>query len=97
MTDEPNPGVDELLQQIELDSSVARLNENHLIVRLPPVGDRKVPDFLPVQISDFTILPNGELMLYRASARDGKVVQHVVYVFSRDAWISFERSVAPDA
>lgn len=85
-----NPEVDALLSGIEVDAAVARMNVNDLIVQFPDPATG-VPQFMPIQIHDFTILPDGSLMLYRAYARDGKVAVSVCNVFASGQWTSFER------
>lgn len=97
MTDspeDPNQEVDSLLSSIEMEHTVSSLNDNDFIVKLPARPGEKVPQFMPLQVSDFTILPGGDLMFYKAyPCPHGETHPHqsICNVFARGEWISFER------
>ena len=97
----PNPkedhtNIDELLMQIEVDAAKEQYNGHRFRVRLPSLeyGDEgPVPLFKDLQISDFAIMPGGELIFYRTGEQeDGSgPVTRVVQVYARHEWEGFER------
>jgi hypothetical protein len=96
----PNPNedhtnIDELLMQIEVDAAKEQYNGHRFRVKLAPgYGEEgPVPLFKDLQISDFAIMPGGELIFYRTGEQeDGSgPVTRVVQVYARGEWEGFER------
>ncbi len=79
--------IDNVLSGIEMDHTVDQLNGNTIALRTPD-------GVLEITMSDFSVLPGGELMIYRAyvcPTGEKHPHQQIASVYARGEWISFER------
>lgn len=96
---EPNEQIDNLLSSIESAHELGQMNEHRFSVVLPSLIKSENPGEirnLLVNVSDFTVLPNGTLIMYEAYScpdhADGAVIhQRVSHVFAAKEWISLLR------
>ncbi len=88
MNEQEHPEIDSVLSDIELDHTIAQMNDTTITLRF------HVSEPWTIEIADFTILPGGELMLYRAvKCPSGKSHPHLLisHVFASGEWMCFER------